>query len=177
MEIGGGGSYICDGYKEILPYKADYFKDFIADGVIEIDKCKDNIKAVLSVKSNMDIEKVELCDTSIDLIVGNALYNCRVVRAEVKISFQVKYIGGKDGKSVFVESSKFFKNIYIPVSNTINNYKLTDIFRKNKYVATSYVEDIQTLPIQCRKMKFCIIGLISLNFILPHGYKCTNDTQ
>lgn len=168
MSIGGGSSYLCDGYIDKSPCKSTYFKDFIADGKITIDDCKEVVNTILSVKTGIEVQNTTILQKEVEIKSCGQIYLCRVVMVELKISFQVKYIGGLDGKSVFIEQIKFFKNIYITIPLEVDSNRIDDLFRKSKYVTRAYIEDAKTDIVDCKFIKYCIVGLVDIDFIVKN---------
>lgn len=161
-------SFLCDNYVEDFPQNAKYFTEFIVDDFIDISKFNDDVKSVLSIKSNVSIQETHLCKDIIDIKYDDHIIQGMLLRTTLKLSFQIKYIGGTDGRSVYVKTTKFLKTMYISIPTTIGDCSILNLYRKNKISSHAYVEDIQTSGISNQKIHFSLAGLININFILPN---------
>lgn len=169
MESNSSNSFLCSGYFEEFPCNTNFFKDFIIDDCICLDPIKDNAKSILSIKSNVTIENTSLCKNLIDFKCYPHIKKAHLLRVLIKMTFQIKYIGGCDGKSVFVKTSSFIKNIYLSIPININDISVKDLYRKNKITPNVFVEDLKTNALSKDSVKFSLVGFVDACFHLPNN--------
>lgn len=165
MTLSSSNTYHCYSTPDEVPLKTKYFENFIIDSFIHLSDEKENIRTILSIKSNIIVSKLTLCENTTEIKELNCLKDVFILKLELKVLFQIKYVGGNDNKSVFVENSNFYKTIYILVPEYIGSENIKDLYRKNKIHAQVYCEDLQTSTHNNKCIKFSLLALANVSFI------------
>lgn len=158
-------AYHCTDTIDELPQTTTCFENFFINDSITICENRENVSTILSIKSNVSIIKMELCQNTVEIKDSYDLTKAYVLRLEIKVSFQIKYVGGPCGKNVFVENTHIYKIIYIPVPEYISFENIKDLYRKNKINAQVYVEDLQTITFDNKVISFSLLGLANISFL------------
>lgn len=164
MQSNSSNSFLCNGYVENLPCQSLFFTNFIIDDFILIDECDSNVKNILSIKSNITIDKTVLCKNPVEIKCLDGIIKGLLFRCELKMTFQFKYAGGNNGKNVYVKSTSFIKNVYVSVPYEFNDLSVYDLHRKNKFVSNVFVDDLKTNSICKNKIKFSVVGFVNVTF-------------
>lgn len=162
-------NYQCSGYTDETPSETKYFKNFIVEDFINICKEKQDIITIISIKSNLTVDNIELCENELEIKNNHKVDTSSLLIVYLKMSFQIKYVGGSDSKSVYVENTNFYKIVYLPLPKIINNRDIQDYFRKNRITTQVYVEDLQTSTVTDSLVKFSLLGFLNILFIQPNN--------
>lgn len=165
MNVASPNTYHCCSTLDELPSNTKYFKNFFVEDSIKVCDAREEVKTILSIKSNIIVNKVTLCENNIEFKADDKVKSGSLLKLDLKISFQIKYVGGKDKRSVFVENDNFYKIIYIPVPTIINGHLVKDLYRRNKINAQVFVEDLQTNNYDNKIIKFSLLALTNILFI------------
>lgn len=158
-------TFRCLGYKDEFPPQTKYYKNFIVEDYIDLSKEHKNVKNILSIKSNVTVDKIEVCRNTLCYKEHATIYTSALLMLKLKMSFQIKYVGGCDNKSVFAQTKNFYKIMYMPVPHTISDLDIEEYYRKNRINAQVYVEDLQTTSIADNIVKFSLVGFLNILFI------------
>lgn len=169
MDISPPSSYHCDYTLDKIPMSTKYFESFFVNDCINICDERETVYTILSIKSNIIVDNTELCENTTKIKHSDYINECYLLKVYLKISFQIKYVGGCQNNRVFVDNTDFFKIVYIVIPKCINCNNVKDLFRRNKLHVHVYVEDLKTTTFNNHIIKFSLLGLANVSFITSNN--------
>ena len=148
-----------------MPKTVKYFQDINIVETLRLPAQKPDIEVVSSMLISPKVISTKLINTPIALSYEGQNLSGYKLLVDLQIQEKVKYVAALPHQPVHsAHYTNINKNVFVVVPEEIDDIRICDLIRKNKYSVTPYVNDVYTLIKDCRTIYNCVSILVDVKF-------------